>query len=137
VCGGRNYADKATVFDALDAWAPDIIVHGGAAGADLLAGQYGKARKLPVIVEPADWNKHGKAAGPIRNAKMLKDHRPTVVVHFPGGAGTADMVAKAKAAGVPTRCGLKLAQAWRQYAADPLALHAEDMKRWNQRQEKP
>ena len=48
---------------------------------------------------PADWTKHGKAAGPIRNQKML-DECPDLVVAFPGGKGTADMVRRAMKAGI-------------------------------------
>jgi len=49
----------------------------------------------------ANWRTHGKAAGPIRNQQMLDEGRPHLVVAFPGGTGTADMVRRAKAAGVP------------------------------------
>lgn len=42
----------------------------------------------------------GKAAGPIRNQHMIDTAKPDLVVSFPGGAGTADMVRRAKAAGV-------------------------------------
>lgn len=46
---------------------------------------------------------NGKAAGPIRNQRMLDEGKPDLVVAFPGGRGTADMVRRAKAAGVPVR----------------------------------
>ena len=48
--------------------------------------------------EPAQWGKFGDAAGPIRNAKMLEEELDLVVA-FPGGAGTADMVRRSKKAG--------------------------------------
>ena len=41
-----------------------------------------------------------RGAGPERNARMLAEGRPDLVVAFPGGTGTADMVRRAKAAGV-------------------------------------
>ena len=49
---------------------------------------------------PADWAKHGKAAGPIRNAEMLTEFLPDYIVAFPGGKGTADMLRKAEKARV-------------------------------------
>lgn len=49
---------------------------------------------------PANWKSHGKGAGPIRNQKMIDEGKPDLVLAFPGGRGTADMVRRAKAAGV-------------------------------------
>lgn len=54
---------------------------------------------VPLVTYPALW-KQGKKAGPIRNAFMLKDSRPDVLVKFPGGAGTANMVLLAFHAGL-------------------------------------
>lgn len=48
----------------------------------------------------ADWNLYGKAAGAIRNTAMLDDHTPTLVVAFPDGKGTANMVRQAMARGI-------------------------------------
>jgi hypothetical protein len=47
----------------------------------------------------ADWRKYGAAAGPIRNQRMLEGP-PDIVVAFAGGKGTADMVQRARAAGI-------------------------------------
>jgi len=49
---------------------------------------------------PADWSRHGKSAGPIRNRQMLIEGRPDIVVAFPGGKGTANMIKQAVEAGV-------------------------------------
>jgi hypothetical protein len=50
---------------------------------------------------PADWEKYGKAAGPIRNQQILVEGKPDLVVAFQGGRGTANMVSRAQQAGVP------------------------------------
>lgn len=93
VTGGRDYTDRATVFAALDALRPTEIAHGGASGADSLAGEWAKARGVPCTVFKADWDNDGRfAAGPIRNRRMLDEFRPELVVAFPGGNGTADCV---------------------------------------------
>lgn len=94
VCGGRDYNDKEFLFYALDRINPDIVVHGGAKGADSLAGEWCKTRNKEERVYHAKWNLHGKAAGPLRNREMLKEELDGLsgVVAFPGGKGTRDMV---------------------------------------------
>ena len=105
ICGGRDFSNAALFDDAMrdivsQFGCPGRIVHGGAKGADTLANNWGVRLAIEVSPEPADWEKHGKAAGPIRNGAMLSKHNPIRVVAFPGGRGTADMVRKAKAANI-------------------------------------
>lgn len=104
VCGGRDYNDMRAVYKALDAMAAKgeigMIIHGGAEGADTMAGAWAFQRCVPCLSVPADWGQHGKAAGPMRNQKMIEMVVDGVVA-FPGGAGTADLVARAKKASVP------------------------------------
>lgn len=105
VCGGRDYADRDTAFAALDrfraAHGLTCVIQGGAPGADRLAYEWGHSRMVMVEHVPADWKAHGKAAGPMRNQQMVGIHRPDAVIAFPGGRGTADMIKRAKAAGLP------------------------------------
>lgn len=104
VCGGRDFKDCGLLFATLDRLAAyngiDCIIEGDAHGADRIAGAWAKRRRVDLRLFPADWRKHGRAAGPIRNQAMLDQGRPDLVVAFPGGAGTADMVRRAHAAGV-------------------------------------
>jgi hypothetical protein len=104
VCGGRDFNDfgrLCTVLDGLSSRVGPIeICHGGARGADALAGCWASDRTIDCTVYAADWLKHGKAAGCIRNATMLAEFKPDLVVAFPGGRGTTDMVRRAKRAGV-------------------------------------
>ena len=103
VCGGRDFLDGnylRLVLDRLhDKHNFTRLIHGGARGADSLAGNWAMLRCIARQSFPAKWEVHGKAAGPIRNAEMLAE-KPSLVVAFPGGHGTADMVRRAKAAGV-------------------------------------
>src|SRR4051812_43301565 len=74
VCGGRDLADRAYVFRTLDALRETMglshVIQGGATGADLLAFAWTKNRKgVECETYEADWQKHGKAAGPMRNAR--------------------------------------------------------------------
>ncbi len=102
VCGGRDYADASALNEALDAIHREKnitrLIHGAARGADSLAAAWARSRGIPALAFPADWKKDGKAAGFVRNARMLRDGRPDLVVAFPGGKGTAHMVKLARAA---------------------------------------
>lgn len=99
ICGGRDFDNYALMEDALaklilhpeDA----IIFHGDARGADSLADRWAREHGVPVKAFPADWDRHKKAAGPIRNRQMLMEGRPDVVIAFPGGPGTKNMVEQA------------------------------------------
>lgn len=103
VTGGRNYANVRLLTRTLDDLAQHraiaVIIHGNAPGADSLAAEWARLAHVPVEAYPADWRR-GKGAGPERNARMLAEGKPDLVVAFPGGRGTADMVRRARAAGV-------------------------------------
>ena len=102
VCGGRDYADAAAVGRYLSRLSkPFRIIVGGCRGADALAREWAERNGVACVVVSADWATHGRAAGPIRNRRMLEDFAPCAVVAFPGGAGTRDMKRQARAAGVP------------------------------------
>ncbi|MCK1520245.1 DUF2493 domain-containing protein [Bradyrhizobium sp. 17] len=105
VCGGRDYDDARSlgmVLDAAHSANPiECLVHGAARGADTLAADWALEHDVLCKAYPADWDRDGKAAGPIRNQRMLDLGKPHMVVAFPGGKGTADMIRKAEAAGVP------------------------------------
>lgn len=104
VCGGRAFDEQEYVNDCLgclDAERPiAIIIHGAAAGADACADAWAKAHGRTVAAYPARWRQHGKKAGPIRNQLMLDEGKPDLVVAFPGGPGTADMVERAERRGI-------------------------------------
>ena len=107
ITGGRAIEDLALVYATLDGLhqeAPiDLLVHGGASGADSLADSWARQMGVKRDIHLADWRGGlGKKAGPIRNQAMLAAHHDLeLVVAFPGGPGTADMTKRAKAAGVP------------------------------------
>ena len=96
MCGGRDYDDYNTVSNTLGhlhkRGPVSLLIHGGARGADSLAGEWAEESGVPVKVYEADWKRLGKAAGFIRNATMLKHGKPDMVIAFPGGPGTDNMV---------------------------------------------
>lgn len=96
------------VFDAirnLDI-KPTLVVEGGAHGADRHARQAARLMGIPVKTFPADWTKHGKRAGGVRNQQMLDTGPELVIAFYPSTGitpGTADMIRRAMAAGVPVQ----------------------------------
>lgn len=99
VCGGRDYGEADKVEEVLSALDPSLIIEGGARGADSLARLWATKNGVHVCTVNALWDFYGKRAGPIRNSAMLA-LKPDLVVAFPGGRGTADMVAQAREAGI-------------------------------------
>lgn len=105
VCGSRKFNDRVAlnmVLDAAHTYNPiKMMITGGATGADTLADDWARHNAVPRRVFKANWKKYGNPAGPIRNGQMLVEGKPDVVIAFPGGDGTADMIRQAEAAGVP------------------------------------
>lgn len=76
------------------------MIQGGALGADKFAAEWARSKpELQRYVCRAEWDKYGKKAGPMRNARML-EWKPDLVVAFAGGVGTENMVKQAEQAGV-------------------------------------
>lgn len=102
VCGGRDFRDRdklVEILDCIHTLTPiTYLVHGDAYGADRFADWWAIRSTVTPLAYPANWDKYGKAAGPIRNRQML-DENPDIrlVVAFPGGVGTKNMTVLAKA----------------------------------------
>lgn len=80
------------------------LIEGGANGADLAGKNWALWRQacgdeVTLTTVPADWERHGRSAGVIRNSEMAK-LKPDVVLACPGGRGTAHMIEIAKAHGL-------------------------------------
>jgi len=109
VCGSRNWSDRDYLEGFLDrtleSHGIDVVIHGAARGADTMAGEWASKRGIPVMAFPADWAAHGRAAGPIRNQRMLDEGKPTLVIAFAlnlsTSKGTSDMLRRAGRANLP------------------------------------
>jgi hypothetical protein len=116
VCGGRDFENSYGLYDTLDEIHKNTpittLIQGEAKGADKLAKAWAEYNKVPTENYPANWDRDGKAAGPIRNKKMLVDGKPDLVVAFPGGAGTFNMINQAKSSGVRVE-QVKISKDWR------------------------
>jgi hypothetical protein len=82
VCGSRAWTDEHRIRGEIAALAPSEIIHGAAPGADTIAVFVStmwactEGRALVVAPYPALWERDGRAAGPLRNARMLADGKP-------------------------------------------------------------
>jgi hypothetical protein len=107
ITGSRDWAAYSVIRDALqrqvDEFGTDqVVVHGAARGADELAGTAAKLLGLAVEEHPAEWEWNGRAAGPMRNQKMV-DLGADVCLAFPllESRGTYDCIERALSAGIP------------------------------------
>jgi hypothetical protein len=109
VCGSRKFDNWVLMRETLKEFLgpKDILIHGSAVGADRMSEDVAYHLYEHPTVEryPADWEKHGKAAGPIRNKQMLDEGKPDLVIAFlaPNSRGTKNMIEQAQKAGVPVK----------------------------------
>lgn len=111
VCGDRNWSNPVSLWHTLDSAHAEhpitCIIEGEAAGADVLGRGWGLQKGIQVLPFPAQWDKYGKSAGPIRNRQMIDEGKPDIVFAFHpdirASKGTRDMVNAAKHAGIPVR----------------------------------
>lgn len=102
ICGGRDFDNMNAVSRAMrtvqERYGVTCVIQGGARGADYLGKLWAEREGIPVFECRANWNRYGKRAGPVRNGWMIEHGKPDLVVAFPGGAGTDNMLAQAAAA---------------------------------------
>ncbi len=103
VTGGRKFDDKELLFEFLDRLHQErsitLVIHGAARGADSLAEKWGKARGVETLPCLPDVERYKDGVWREQSEQMLA-HKPDLVVAFPGGNGTANMVELAQRAGV-------------------------------------
>ena len=103
----KNFSEVMTmVFLALqEAYMLDreemAVVSGGATGVDEMAEAWAKEMNLPMFVIKPDWKRWGKAAGPIRNSKIVELADTLVAFSTPNTTGTMDTLKKARKKGIP------------------------------------
>jgi hypothetical protein len=106
VTGGRAFTDAALVGKVLDAFfMPEIAVGDYPGGVDELVAEWAKRMSIVPTVHraysgPDSWEVHGKAAGGMRNQRMV-DAGADLCIAFPGGKGTDNCAKKARKAGIP------------------------------------
>lgn len=103
IVGSRTCTSKKFVFPILDKVlsSGDIIISGGARGADSLAEEYAKQKEFTIVVYKAMWDLHGKSAGPKRNIQIVDDADEIIAFWDGKSKGTRHSINLAKAAKKP------------------------------------
>jgi len=104
VCTGGRDHDEPTVVEMtlLDLNPKGVIVGDCSTGVDLYVRTLCDYNKILYTVFKADWSKHGKSAGPLRNKEMVKMGKMlgATLVAFKGGKGTANCIKEAENVGL-------------------------------------
>ena len=111
VAGSRTFTDREFAFGKLDNLVSRITASGGqvavisgrARGADWIGEEWASYRGFKVLPFSADWNKNGKAAGPIRNAEMVEIADAAVFFWDGISKGTEGAIKLVEAKGIPAR----------------------------------
>lgn len=114
VTGGREFRELEWLYAGLEllhevTGGISEIIEGGARGADTLAANWANWRQVKLTTVKADWQRHNRAAGALRNIQMA-DLKPDLVLACPGGRGTTHMVATARQRGIRVIFLEKMAQ---------------------------
>lgn len=100
IAGTRSFSDYELLKKSIKhPEVIDTIISGCAPGADTLAIKYAKEMGIAIEKYPADWKNLGKAAGPLRNSKMVNEATWVIVFWDGKSRGTLDTINKTKAAG--------------------------------------
>lgn len=98
IAGSRDITEMAHINDAVAA--SKFLIHqvvcGMARGVDLLGKEWAEAVGIPVAKFPADWNKHGKRAGYLRNEQMADNADALIAIWDGVSKGTANMIETAR-----------------------------------------
>lgn len=93
IAGGRNIKGENLLYEALKTFPYKIteVVCGMASGVDTLGKEYAEENGILISEFPANWEKHGKAAGPIRNKQMAEYGDVLLLIWDGKSSGSANM----------------------------------------------
>jgi GDP-D-mannose dehydratase len=112
ICGSRDWDSFESILEQImllyQKYGDDfVVIEGEAKGADSIARTCAEKFDIEVEKYPANWDKYGRAAGPVRNKQMLVEGQPDLVLAFSKNLstskGTKNMVDQAREAGVEVR----------------------------------
>lgn len=105
IAGTRNLTDLRYVPEAVKRSGFEIseVVYGCQRGIDTLARRWAEEQGIPTKPFPPDWDKFGRAAGPIRNRKMAEYSEALIAIWDGKSRGTSDMIRVAREKGLKVK----------------------------------
>lgn len=107
IVGSRSFTDTSFAFDILDrlrASTPvDLVVSGGAAGADTIAELWARARSITARVFKPDWTRHGRKAGFLRNIAIVTNADKLIAFWDGASRGTLHSINLARLRNIPVQ----------------------------------
>jgi len=102
IAGSRHFHDYATLEAAIrfSGFTITRVISGEAEGVDQLGERWARDHGLAIHQCPADWKKHGRAAGPIRNKQMANIGEALIALPCPCSKGTHGMIRFAREKGI-------------------------------------
>ena len=103
IIAGSRHNDDLSFLQSIMlrlSWEPTVVLCGCADGVDALGKRWAKENSIKIEYYLANWKKFGKAAGPMRNSKMVSNAEALVLVWDGKSKGSADVLAKARTKGL-------------------------------------
>ncbi|NVZ99610.1 DUF2493 domain-containing protein [Pseudomonas gingeri] len=106
ICAGRYYMNASMCRKVLEAYQQvrriEVLIHGGNQYLGSTLEDWARETGTHIVRYPSNWQLYGKQAERRRNQFMLLDSEPDLVLAFPGGNDTEELVAQARAIGIET-----------------------------------
>ena len=105
IIGSRNFDNYELLANTLEDYKDKIglVVSGGANGADTFGEQWADKNQIPKLIFPADWNKHNKSAGFIRNQYIVNNADAGIAFWDNKSKGTLSTIGLFEKAGKPVK----------------------------------
>ena len=107
IAGGRDFNNAALLHERCDHYlrlrTDVVVISGGARGADSLGEGYARMRGLGLVRMPAEWERHGRQAGYLRNKAMALRAQALIAFWDGRSTGTRHMIQLATSMGLAVR----------------------------------
>ena len=102
IAGSRTITDWKVLESAIAAskFHITLVISGHACGVDTLGEEWASKRNVPCDIYKANWDKFGRAAGPIRNSEMANAAEALLLIWDGASVGSKDMLEKARRKGL-------------------------------------